>query len=110
MTQYAEHAGAPAVEALVGCIVSSVHPKHIGLFGSAARGTMGPDSDCDALVAASEGLNRHRAATSAYESCARLPFEVDGVVTTESDLEQHGDSVGLVYYRARKEGRQVYAA
>lgn len=31
-------------------LVDAYHPERIYLFGSAARGEAGPDSDCDVLV------------------------------------------------------------
>jgi len=40
---------------LVRRIRTVIEPKRILLFGSAARGTMGPDSDLDVLVVAEEG-------------------------------------------------------
>ena len=39
-------------------IVESVHPQQISLFGSAARGEMGPDSDLDVLVVMPDGCDR----------------------------------------------------
>ncbi len=38
------------LEELVQRIVEAVHPLRIILFGSAARGEMGPNSDLDVLV------------------------------------------------------------
>ena len=41
----------PAVlQEFVRRVVDSVHPLRIILFGSAARGEMGPNSDLDALI------------------------------------------------------------
>ncbi|MBI3302725.1 MAG: nucleotidyltransferase domain-containing protein [Deltaproteobacteria bacterium] len=43
---------------LVQRIVKAVHPIRIILFGSAARGEMGPNSDLDVLVVMPEGIHR----------------------------------------------------
>ena len=39
-----------AINELVRRIVEAVHPQRVILFGSAARGEMGPNSDLDVLV------------------------------------------------------------
>ena len=39
------------LDEIVRCIVEVAQPDRIILFGSAARGQMGPDSDVDLLVA-----------------------------------------------------------
>ena len=50
------------IEALVRRIADEVHPLRILLFGSAARGNMGPDSDIDLLVVMPNGTHRRRTA------------------------------------------------
>ena len=48
---------------LVRRIVEVAHPRQIILFGSAARGDMGPQSDIDVLVVVPDGTpagRRHR--------------------------------------------------
>ncbi len=46
------------LDGLVRRIRSLIEPKRIVLFGSAARGTMGPDRDLDVLVLAQDGVHR----------------------------------------------------
>ena len=46
------------IEELVRRIVDAVHPLRIILFGSAARGEMGPHSDIDVMVVMPEGTER----------------------------------------------------
>ena len=46
------------LEELVQRIVEAVHPLRIILFGSAARGEMGPNSDLDVLVVMPDGIHR----------------------------------------------------
>jgi predicted nucleotidyltransferase len=50
------------LDRLVKQIVEAVHPLRTILFGSAARGEMGPDSDLDFLVVVPEGTHRLDAA------------------------------------------------
>ncbi len=99
-----------AIERLVQRIVETVHPLRILLFGSAARGEMGPDSDVDVLVVMPEGTDHTEVGLTLHKSFRGLGFAVDVVVVTPSDLEQWGDDIGFVYYDALKDGREVYAA
>ena len=95
---------------LVRRIVAAVHPVRIILFGSAARGEMGPDSDLDVLVVMPDGVHRRETATVVYRSLRRFPYPKDIIVATVGDLAQYGDSIGLVYRQALKEGRDLYHA
>ena len=98
------------LDELVRRIVASVHPVRIILFGSAARGTMGPDSDLDVLVVMPDGVHRRDTASVVYRSLRRFPYPKDIVVATVGDLVLYGDSIGLVYRQALKEGKELYHA
>ena len=49
-------------------IVQAVRPQRMVLFGSAATGRMGPDSDLDLLVIMPDGIHRRRTAQAIYSS------------------------------------------
>jgi predicted nucleotidyltransferase len=98
------------LEELVRRIVAAVNPVRIILFGSAARGDMGPDSDLDVLVVMPDGVHRRDTANGIYRSLRRFPYPKDIVVATEGDLLAYGDSIGLVYRQAMKEGKELYHA
>ena len=98
------------IDDLVQRIVEVVHPRRIILFGSAARGDMGPDSDIDILVVVPDGTHQQHTAQTIYRHLIGLRATVDVVVATESDLQQYGDNFSLVYYPALREGRAIYAA
>jgi len=95
---------------LVRRIVEAVHPVRIILFGSAARGEMGPDSDLDVLVVMPDGIHRRDTATVVYRCLRRFPYPKDIVVATVGDLALYGDAIGLVYRQALKEGKELYHA
>lgn len=95
---------------LVERIVNAVHPLRIILFGSAARGEMGPDSDIDVMVVMPNGVHRANAARYLYKKMYGFGFPVDIVIATPSLLEQHKDNIGLIYRAVLAEGREVYAA
>lgn len=98
------------LDELVRRIVDAVHPLRIILFGSAARGEMGPDSDVDVLVVMPEGTGRRRTAMELYRRVRGLPVYPEYVVATPSDLDRYGNDVGAVHAAALREGRQLYAA
>ncbi len=87
-----------------------LHPLRIILFGSAARGEAGQDSDIDLLVVMPEGTPRLAAAEKLHMRMFGIPAAVDFLVATPSDLERNRDNIGLVYRTILKEGRELYAA
>lgn len=95
---------------LVRRIVDAVGPRRILLFGSAARGDMGPDSDLDILVIMSDGVHRRRIAQAIHLGLFGLGMAKDVVVVTESDVREYGDNPALVLFSALREGREIYHA
>jgi predicted nucleotidyltransferase len=104
------HPDPKILDDLVRRIVEVAHPRQIILFGSAARGDMGPQSDIDVLVVVPDGTHRRHTAQKIYQHLIGLGGAVDVVVATESDLQQYGNNFSLVYYPALREGRPIYAA
>jgi predicted nucleotidyltransferase len=84
-------------------------PEKIVLFGSAARGEMGPDSDIDLLVIKS-GAHRLDLTGKIYRNLHGVGEAVDVVVVTPEDVERYGESPAFVIAPALKEGKVVYAA
>jgi len=103
----------PTVEQLnelVERIVMTVHPLRVVLFGSAARGEMGADSDIDVLVVMPEGSHRRHTAEILHQQFFGIPYGIDVVVATPADMEKYRHSVGLIYRTIIEEGRELYAA
>jgi len=96
------------LDEIVQRIVEVASPERIVLFGSAARGEMGPDSDVDLLVVKS-GADRRRLAQTIYMNLFGVGRAVDVVVVTPEDIERYGDSYALVIEAALREGKVVYA-
>jgi len=91
-------------------VVEAAQPDKIVLFGSAARGEMGPDSDIDLLVIKGGKFNRWRVTTAIYRHLRGKASPVDVVVVTPEEVERYGDSPYLVIYPALREGKVVYGA
>lgn len=97
------------LEEVVKRIVEAVAPEKIILFGSAARGEMGPDSDLDLLVVkACE--NTREVARTIRRQLIRIGVPKDVVVVTPEDVEEYKDIPGYVIGPALKEGKVLYAA
>lgn len=90
-------------------IVEVAQPEKIVLFGSAARGTMGPDSDLDLLVIKGGKFNRHRVTTAIYRHMSG-EIGVDAIVVTPEEVERYRNSFCLVICPAMAEGKVVYEA
>lgn len=90
-------------------IVEVAQPEKIILFGSAARGEMGPNSDVDLMVIKS-GVHRRKLAMKIYGNLAGVGCAVDVIVVTPEDVERYGNSPSLIIEPAIREGRIVYSA
>jgi predicted nucleotidyltransferase len=99
-----------AIDELVRRIVEAVHPQRVILFGSAARGEMGPHSDLDVLVIMPDGTHRRRTAQEVYRRMWGFGFAKDIVVVTESDGREYGTNPYMIIKNALQEGRELYHA
>jgi len=88
-------------------IVEVADPDKIVLFGSAARGEMGPDSDLDLLVIKS-GVHRRKLAQEIYKKLFGIDYPVDIIVVTPEDIENYKDAIGLIIATVLQEGKVVY--
>lgn len=101
---------APGVLAeIVRRVVDVAKPEKVIVFGSAARGEAGLDSDVDLLVVKS-GEDPLGVARRIYRHLFGVGAAVDVVVVTPEDLERYRESPGLVIKVALAEGKVVYDA
>ncbi len=98
------------LDQLVRRIVESVHPLQIILFGSAARGDMGPHSDLDVLVVMPDGCDRLAVTQTLHCRLSDLGTAKDIVVMQASDVAEHGGNPYLIIHRALSEGKELYRA
>jgi uncharacterized protein len=89
-------------------IVEVAQPDEIILFGSAARGEIGPDSDLDFLVVKSGVPHRRHLAQQIYLALFGIPVAVDILVVTPEDIQYLRDKPGSVIGPAVREGKRVY--
>jgi uncharacterized protein len=98
------------LDELVRCTVEAVHPLRIVLFGSAARGAMGPHSDLDVLVVVPDGSDCLAATQALHRSLCDLGVAKDIVVVQAGDVQRYGCNPYLVIHSALSEGKELYRA
>ena len=95
---------------IIGRIVKVAAPEKIILFGSAARGKMGRNSDVDLLVVKAGKYNRSRLAGDIYMNLHGVGQAVDVILVTPEDVERYRDTHCLIIKPALREGKEVYRA
>lgn len=95
---------------IVARVVRAADPDKIVLFGSAARGTMGPDSDIDLLVVKPGRFNHYRVTVTILRALRGKGAPVDVVVVTPEEVERYRDTHCLVICPALREGKLVYGS
>lgn len=115
LTDLASRRSTPAVNTLdpkvldeiVRRIVDVVQPERIILFGSAARGEMGRNSDVDLLVV-KDGERSLDVMKAIYGNLKGVGVAVDALVATSEHVERYRDSHALVFKSALQDGRTIY--
>ena len=90
-------------------IVEQFHPTKIILFGSHARGSVGPDSDVDLLVVMDVKGSKRRQSVEIDLALSDRTFPLDLIVVTPEEFEKYRDVVGHIVYPAIREGKVLYA-
>jgi len=98
------------LDEIVRRIVHVADPERIILFGSAARGKMGPNSDLDILIVKRNLSNRRRLAGVIRRRLHGLEAAVDLILVTPKDVEEYRDCPYTVISPALRESRTLYAA
>ena len=97
---------------MVEAIVREVNPRQVYLFGSCARGEMGPDSDVDLLIIEDEpfGEKRDRHAETGRIRGALHEFHVpkDILVFSHEEAEHWGRTLNHILAWCLREGRLLY--
>ena len=102
-----DQAIARVLDEVVRRVVEVAEPDAIFLFGSAARGGMGPHSDLDLLVIKA-GAHRRQLAQAIYRRLVGLGEAVDVVVVTPEDVQRYRHCPGMVVEPALREGKAIY--
>ncbi len=98
----------PVLADIVRRVVEVAKPQRIVMFGSAARGSMQPDSDVDLLVVKSGRFHRGRLVDAIYRNLRGVEAPVDVIVVTPAEVERYRDDPCLIISPALREGKLVY--
>jgi predicted nucleotidyltransferase len=98
------------VEEMVRRMVDAVQPLRIILFGSAARGEMGPNSDLDTLAIVPNDRDCREVTKLLIRRLRGLGCAKDIVVVRQADVEEYGNSPYLVIHTALSHGKELYRA
>ncbi len=91
-------------------VVAVAAPDRIVLFGSAAKGTMGADSDVDLLVIKGGSYDKIEVCGAVYEALIGVGQAVDIVLVTPEEVDRYRHATYRVIKPALDEGKTVYAA
>ena len=91
-------------------VVAVAQPDKIILFGSAARGEMGPHSDVDLLVVKSGEFDYGRLVGDIYVNLHGVGQAVDIVLATPEQVDRYRDTHCLVIAPALQQGKEIYRA
>ncbi|MGH7694309.1 MAG: nucleotidyltransferase domain-containing protein [Gemmatimonadaceae bacterium] len=92
-------------------LVTAYRPERIYLFGSAARGDAGPDSDFDLLVVVPDGATpEQKDSRRAYEVLWDMRTAADVIVWEKSPFDRRARVVASLPATVLREGKLLYAA
>lgn len=101
----------PVLQEIVERLVTAYQPERIYLFGSVARGDVGPDSDYDLLVVVPDGAPPERCDSDlAYRALRGTGVAVDVLVSTRSQFERRKHVVASLPATVVREGMLLHAA
>jgi uncharacterized protein len=101
----------PILVSIVDRLIAIYHPERIYLFGSAARGEAGPDSDYDIMIVVSDATPLGMQDTGpAYRALWRLGAAVDLLVWTRAQFDSRLHLRASLPSTVQREGKLLYAA
>ena len=103
-----QQGGLECLPEIIRRILEIAAPDKIILFGSGARGTMGPHSDLDLLVIKRGAYQSRKIAGEIYQALRGIPQAVDVIVLTPEQVDLCAHSPYRVIYPALREGKVMY--
>ena len=98
------------IREIVRRILGAAKPDRIVLFGSAAAGTMTPDSDIDLLIVEPDPGDQRMESTRIQERLRGLGYSFDVIVISTTWFEESKGVIGGIAYPANKYGKVIYEA
>jgi uncharacterized protein len=98
------------LQEIVRRVLTVASPDKIILFGSAATGTMTPDSDIDLLIVQSGSVDQRKESLKIHGTLSGLGFAFDVIVISRDWFEASKHVIGGIAYPAHKYGKAIYEA
>ena len=95
------------LETIIERIVDVAAPKRVILFGSAARGDSGHDSDVDLLII-KDDEDALTVMSRIFGEMQGVGVAIDALVVSSEDVERYKDSHSLIIKPALQDGVVVY--
>lgn len=89
-------------------IADGFSPQKIVLFGSHARGPVGPDSDVDLLVVMPVAGSKRQKRVAIRTALNGMGLAKDIIVATPEEVERYRDLPGSLIGTAVREGKVLY--
>jgi predicted nucleotidyltransferase len=100
---------APALSELLRRLVAAYDPERVYLFGSAARGAAGPDSDYDLMIIVPDDAPKERRRSRlAYQAMRGAGTAADVLVWLKSNFERRAHVVASLPATVLREGKLLY--
>ena len=96
------------IRGMVDALVARFQPLRVILFGSCVRGRPEDAADVDLLVVMPDGVHPRETAIEMLRALRGSGAPKDVFVTTPSQLGRYGDSPGMLYRTALREGQVLY--
>ncbi len=96
------------IDSVISAIVHNCDPEMIVLFGSAATGRTGQDSDLDLLVVMDSTLPRHKRAAPIRLLFSPYPCPMDILVYTPAEVEKWRGTTNHIVTEVFDRGNVVY--
>jgi predicted nucleotidyltransferase len=96
------------INTMVGRLVEQFDPLKVVLFGSCARSGLEEGTDVDLLVLMPDGVLTRQTAVEMLRALAGSGAPKDIVVATPALLLRFGDSPGMLYRTALRDGKVLY--
>jgi predicted nucleotidyltransferase len=99
----------PQIQQVVERLVSAYDPLRVYLFGSAARGETGPDSDYDLLILVPDDASeQRRRGRLGYQALRGTGIATDVVVWSQTSFENRAQVVASLPATVLREGVVLY--
>lgn len=95
---------------VIACILRAASPDRIILFGSAATGEFGKDSDIDLLILERNPTDQRRESIRIRRALKQIGIPIDIIVMKTKRFEETKEIIGGLACPANRYGRVLYEA